>query len=287
MEKEAFPAMPGLSRAWEYVRSRAPFRPRLAVVLGSGLDDFVDTVAVDTVIDGRQIPDFPAATVSGHRGRMVFARLAGVPLLLYQGRYHYYEGHCAAECALPVRLARLLGCEIVVLTNAAGGINADFRPGDFMLLSDHLSFLLPSPLRGPNCEQLGPRFPDMSEVYDRGLRECVLAAAREESIPLRQGVYIQTAGPNFETPAEIRFYRLAGADAVGMSTVLEAIAARHCGLRVCGLSCIANLAAGMSGQELSIEEVQVNAVQSGPVFRRLLRAALLRMAREALPGSEG
>ncbi len=271
-----------LADSWAYVQAQAPFSPALAVVLGSGLGDFAESLEIKKSIDYASIPDFPVATVQGHRGRFLFALLEGVPLLILQGRCHYYEGYDADDAVLPIRLARLLGVKIIVLTNASGGINPDFQPGDFMLLTDHISFLLPSPLRGANLDQLGPRFPDMSEVYDRGLRDCVLAAAREESIALQQGVYIQTPGPNFETPAEIRFCRLAGADAVGMSTVGEAIAARHCGLRVCALSCIANLAAGISSQPLSIEEVYTTSVLVAPAFGRLLRRALLRLAAEEL-----
>lgn len=275
-----------LSRALAAVQARVPFCPRIAVVLGSGLGDFAESLDIKKSIDYSSIPDFPVTTVEGHHGRLIFACLGDIPLLLMQGRCHYYEGHSMDVTVLPIRLARLLGVEILVLTNASGAINPNFQPGEFMLVTNHISFLVPSPLLGKNLDQLGPRFPDMSEVYDLGLRKCILAAAREESIALQQGVYIQTSGPNFETPAEIRFCRSLGADAVGMSTVSEAMAAHHCGLRVCALSCIANLAAGLSPQPLSLAEVYATSARVAPIFQRLLHRVLLQLERKELSKSD-
>ena len=260
-----------LTVAAAVVQQRLAVAPRIGVVLGSGLGDFATLVEVDAVISYADIPGFPAATVEGHAGRFVFGHLDGVAVMVMQGRVHYYEGYDMADVVMPIRLMRRLGVEAVVLTNAAGGITPALTPGTFMLVTDHLSFLVPSPLRGANLDGLGPRFPDMSQVYDSGLLDQVRAAAAAEAIELREGVYIQTAGPNFETPAEIRMYGRLGADAVGMSTACEATAARHCGLRVCALSCIANLAAGISPTPLSIEEVYEVSARRAPDFQRLLR----------------
>ena len=274
-----------LSAAASFVGPRLARSPRVGVVLGSGLGDFATLVAADVVIPYTEIPGFPVATVDGHAGRYVFGHLDGVAVVVMQGRIHYYEGYDMAEVVMPIRLMRLLGVEAVVLTNAAGGIDPAMAPGTFMLVTDHLSQLVPSPLRGPNLSHLGRRFPDMSQVYDSGLLSLARSAAAAEGIDLREGVYIQTAGPNFETPAEIRMYGRMGADAVGMSTACEAMAARHCGLRVCALSCIANLAAGISPTPLSIEEVYEVSVRRAPEFQRLLRR-LIREAGAALPPAE-
>lgn len=260
-----------LAAAAAFVRKSLGVAPRIGVVLGSGLGDFATLVEVDSVISYADIPGFPAATVEGHAGRFVFGHLDGVAVMVMQGRVHYYEGYDMADVVMPIRLMRLLGVEAAVLTNAAGGITPALTPGTFMLVTDHLSFLVPSPLRGANLDGLGPRFPDMSHVYDPGLLDLARTAAAAEAIDLREGVYIQTAGPNFETPAEIRMYGRLGADAVGMSTACEAAAARHCGLRVCALSCIANLAAGISPTPLSIEEVYEVSARRAPDFQRLLR----------------
>ena len=260
-----------LTVAAAVVQQRLAVAPRIGVVLGSGLGDFATLVEVDAVISYADIPGFPAATVEGHAGRFVFGHLDGVAVMVMQGRVHYYEGYDMADVVMPIRLMRRLGVEAVVLTNAAGGITPALTPGTFMLVTDHLSFLVPSPLRGANLDGLGPRFPDMSHVYDPGLLDLARTAAAAEAIDLREGVYIQTAGPNFETPAEIRMYGRLGADAVGMSTACEAAAARHCGLRVCALSCIANLAAGISPTPLSIEEVYEVSARRAPDFQRLLR----------------
>lgn len=260
-----------LAKAAAFVRERLGMTPQVGVVLGSGLGDFAALVEADCILPYADIPGFPTTTVEGHAGRFVFGRLDGVPVAVMQGRVHYYEGYDMADVVMPIRLMRLLGVKSVVLTNASGGINPALKPGTFMLVTDHLFFLVPSPLRGANLDSLGLRFPDMSQVYDSDLLDLARKSAAAEGVELHEGVYIQTAGPNFETPAEIRMYGRLGADAVGMSTACEAMAARHCGLRVCALSCIANLAAGISPTPLSIEEVYEVSARQAPVFQRLLR----------------
>lgn len=263
-----------LQAAARHVEARIGPVPPLALVLGSGLGGFVEEGQELAAVECADIPGYPRATVPGHRGRLLRLVCDGVPVLVMQGRVHYYEGHDAAAVAMPVRLLRLLGVRGVLLTNSAGAINPDFAVGDFMLVTDHIASLVPSPLRGPNLDFLGGRFPDMSAVYDPVLGELLRGVARRAGIPLREGVYVQTPGPNFETPAEIRAYRSWGADAVGMSTACEAVAARHAGLRVGAISCMANLAAGMSAEPLTFAEVEETADRVAPLFRRLLRQAV-------------
>ena len=261
-----------LEKCYEYIRTKTDYKPRVAIILGSGLGDFADGVDAAAIIDYRDIPDFPCSTVAGHKGKFIFGDVMGVPTVIMQGRVHYYEGYSMSDVVLPVRLMRRLGAETLVLTNAAGGINFDFERGDLMVIRDHISSYVPSPLIGENIESLGLRFPDMTGIYDKELSERILAAAKVLSIPIREGVYLQTTGPQYESPAEIRAYRALGADAVGMSTACEAIAARHCGYKICGVSCISNLAAGMSGQPLTHEEVKETADRVGKDFARLINA---------------
>lgn len=263
-----------LEEASRYVGARIGPVPPLALVLGSGLGGFVEEGRVLEALECDDIPGYPRASVPGHRGRLLRLLCAGIPVLVLQGRVHYYEGHDVAAVAMPVRLLRLLGVKGVLLTNSAGAINPAFAAGDFMLVTDHIASLVPSPLRGPNLDFLGERFPDMSSVYDPVLGALLRDLAVREAIPLREGVYVQTSGPNFETPAEIRAYRSWGADAVGMSTACEAVAARHAGLRVGAISCMSNLAAGMSAQPLTFAEVEETAGRVAPLFRRLLRQAV-------------
>ncbi len=269
-----------LLQSLSQVQNRAPgnFSPRLGLVLGSGWGEFVEELTISAVIPFADLPGFPASTVIGHAGCLVLGFLDDVPLAVFQGRLHYYEGYDMADVVMPIRLLCLLGVEAVVLTNAAGGITTAMTPGSLMLVTDHISCLVPSPLRGENLDELGPRFPDMSEVYDRQLRQLARQAAKAEQINLQEGIYIQTAGPNFETPAEISMYGHLGADAVGMSTACEAVAARHCGLRVCAIAGISNLAAGISSNKLSVEEVYETSRRSAPTFRRLLRRLLREIA---------
>ena len=252
------------------IRQKTDFVPRTALVLGSGLGGFGERLALEAAVDYKDIPGFPVSTVPGHQGRFLFGFVGEEPVVAMQGRFHYYEGYAMEDVVLPIRVMGLLGAKRLVLTNAAGGIGPGLEAGDLMLLTGHIAAFVPSPLIGSNVEELGPRFPDMTEAYSPRLREKALAAARRLGIPLKEGVYLQTTGPQYETPAEIRMFAALGANAVGMSTACEAIAARHMGLVVCGICCITNLAAGLSGKELSHQEVQETADRVAQQFQSLV-----------------
>lgn len=267
-----------LMKCYECVQQKISFRPELALILGSGLGDYADTMDVVETLDYHDIEGFPVSTVPGHKGRFVFGYAGGVPIVAMQGRVHFYEGYRPQDVVLPVRLMKLMGAKVLFLTNAAGGINRSFSAGDLMLITDHISMSVPSPLIGENIEELGVRFPDMSEVYSRMLQKIVENAAVTAGVPLRRGVYIQTTGPQYETPSEIRAYERLGADAVGMSTAIEAIAARHAGMEICGISCISNLAAGISVNPLTHKEVQETADRVAPLFKRLVTQAIADIA---------
>lgn len=266
-----------LQECYDSIRERIPFKPHLALVLGSGLGDYADSLEIEGTIRYESIQGFPKSTVAGHKGQFVFARIYGVPVVVMQGRVHYYEGYPMEEVVLPVRLMRLMGAEVLFLTNAAGGVNFDFHAGDLMVIGDQISCFVPSPLIGPNQEQLGPRFPDMSNIYRREYRELVKQAGQELGIPLREGVYLQLTGPAYESPAEVRMVRSLGADAVGMSTACEAVAANHMGMKILGISFISNLACGMTQQPLSHREVQEAADQAAPRFQRLVTEVIRRI----------
>ena len=259
-----------LLKCTESVKARIQFRPEIALVLGSGLGDYAKEMDVKESISYSESEGFPVSNVPGHEGRFLFGYVKGVPIVAMQGRVHYYEGYPITDVVLPVRLMGLLGAKTVILTNAAGGVNFNFQPGDLMMITDHITTVVPSPLIGANIDELGPRFPDMSEVYDKELREIIRQAARNTGISLQQGVYVQLTGPAYETPAEIRMCRIWGADAVGMSTACEAVAARHMGLKVCGISCITNMASGMSGKPLDHKEVQETADRVAEEFKKLV-----------------
>lgn len=263
-----------LMKCYECMQKKISFKPELALILGSGLGDYADTMEVVETLDYHDIERFPVSTVPGHKGRFVFGYAGGVPIVAMQGRVHFYEGYKPQDVVLPVRLMKLMGAKVLFLTNAAGGINRSFNAGDLMLITDHISMSVPSPLIGENIEELGVRFPDMSEVYSRRLRKIVENAAVTAGVPLRKGVYIQTTGPQYETPSEIRAYERLGADAVGMSTAIEAIAARHAGMEICGISCISNLAAGISVNPLTHKEVQETADRVAPLFKKLVTQAI-------------
>lgn len=265
----------GLLRCYETVRKRVAFIPEIALVLGSGLGNHGDKITQEYRLPYGEIEGFPVSTAPGHKGAFLFGRIDGVPVAAMQGRIHYYEGYAMDEVVLPIRLVKMLGAKVLFLTNAAGGINGDFCVGDFMLIRDHISSFVPSPLIGPNIPEMGPRFPDMSDVYDKDLREAVQETAAGLGIALKEGVYVQLTGPNFETPAEINMCRTLGADAVGMSTACEAMAAKHMGMKVCGISCISNLACGLTDQPLSQEEVEETADRVAPLFEKLLFASLV------------
>ena len=256
------------------VREKTDFLPEIGIVLGSGLGDFARQVEKSAEISYDSLPGFPVSTVAGHAGKLIFGYVRSVPVVVMQGRVHYYEGYSMEQVVAPIRLMGMLGAKKLLLTNAAGGVNMDFTPGDLMVITDHISAFVPSPLRGENPEALGRRFPDMSRVYDEDMGRAVLTAGEKLGQSLRQGVYLQWQGPNYETPAEIRMFRTLGADAVGMSTVCEAIAARHMGLRVCAISCITNMACGILPQPLSHEEVQQTADRVKDKFQALVLESL-------------
>lgn len=263
-----------LMKCFECVQQKITFKPEIALILGSGLGDYADTMEVVETLDYHDIEGFPVSTVPGHKGLFVFGYAGGVPIVAMQGRVHFYEGYKPQDVVLPIRLMKLMGAKVLFLTNAAGGINRSFNAGDFMLITDQISMSVPSPLIGENIDELGVRFPDMSEVYSRRLRKIIENSAVTAGVPLRRGVYIQTTGPQYETPAEIRAYERLGADAVGMSTAIEAIAARHAGMEICGISCISNLAAGISVNPLTHAEVQETADRVAPLFKKLVTQAI-------------
>lgn len=248
-----------LQNAVRSIREKTDFMPEVAIILGSGLGDFADQIEKVATVEYSEIEGFPISTVAGHKGRFVFGYLGGKSVVAMQGRVHYYEGYSIGDVVMPTRIMGLLGAKKLILTNAAGGVNYNYRPGDFMIITDHISNFVPSPLIGANIDELGVRFPDMSEVYSKRMREIIDKAAVECGILMKEGIYVQLTGPNYETPAEIRMVRSLGADAVGMSTACEAMAARHMGIEVCGISCITNMAAGMNREPLSHQEVQETA----------------------------
>jgi purine-nucleoside phosphorylase len=268
--------------AADYVRSQTHHRPRVGLILGSGLNPLADAVQAADAIPYEQVPHFPKPTVEGHVGRLVIGQLEGTIILIMQGRVHFYEGYPMQQVVFPVRVMQVMGIETLIVTNAAGGLDPAFRPGDLMLLSDHINLIGMTgnnPLFGPNDPTLGPRFPDMSQAYDPGLRRIAREVARALDLPLHEGVYAGLAGPSFETPADIRFLRLIGADAVGMSTVPEVTVARHGGMRVMGVSGISNVALTESipGQEASHEEVLAAGQQIVPRLTALVRGVLARL----------
>lgn len=256
------------------VREKTDFVPELALVLGTGLGDLAEEIDIVETVDYNEIDGFPVSTVDSHKGRFVFGYLEGVPMVCMQGRVHYYEGYDMKDVVLPIRLMRLLGAKALFLTNACGGINESFRAGDFMMITDHISLFVPNPLIGPNMDKMGLRFPDMTGVYEPAYRDVIRKSAKECSIDLKEGVYVQYSGPSFESPADIKALRMLGADAVGMSTVCEAIAARHAGMKICGVSCISNMAAGITGQAISHVEVGETTDKVGEDFRRLVRTSI-------------
>jgi len=259
-----------IQNAVAYIRSRTAAEPEFGMILGSGLGDFADTLENRLVIPFTDIPDFPAATVPGHTGAFVFGTKHGKSVVCLQGRLHYYEGHPMPLLTMPVRIMAKLGVKTLLLTNAAGGVNKDYRPGDLMLLTDHINYSGMNPLIGEHLEEFGPRFPDVTDLYSSGLRLKIKLAAVEAGIQLRQGVYMMFSGPSYETPAEIRMARILGADAVGMSTVPEALVAAQCGIRCLGVSCITNLAAGVSPHKLSHQEVMDTAAMAHDKFHTLV-----------------
>lgn len=268
-----------LEKCYKCFKEKIDFTPDIALVLGSGLGDYADGIKQEAVLDYKDIEGFPVSTVAGHKGRFVFGYVGDVKVVVMQGRVHYYEGYSMEDVVLPIRLMKLMGAKVLFLTNAAGGVNYDYHAGDFMLISDQIC-MAPSPLIGENADEIGPRFPDMSNIYDRDFREVVRNAAKDLGIPLQEGVYIQLTGPNYESPAEIKMVRTLGADAVGMSTACEAIAANHCGLKTVGISCISNLACGITDKPLTHKEVQETADRVAPLFKKLITESVIRLGSE-------
>lgn len=254
----------------EAVRRKTDFVPEVALVLGSGLGGFGSQVDIHSVVEYSEIDGFPVSTAPGHMGRFLFGTVAGVKVVVMQGRVHLYEGYSAQDVVLPIRLMGKLGAKVLFLTNAAGGTDFTMTQGDLMIIRDQIASFVPSPLIGKNIDELGVRFPDMSNIYDRKLCDVIRSAAAEKGIPVKEGTYCQFTGPQYESPAEVRMARLLGADALGMSTAIEALAAVHMGMKVCGVSCISNLACGMTSQKLSAEEVNETAERVGKVFTELV-----------------
>lgn len=267
-----------LKNCYNSIQDKVSVRPKVALVLGSGLGDYADGIRIVSTLDYHEIKGFPVSTVSGHKGRFVFGYVQDVPVVIMQGRVHYYEGYSMEDVVLPIRLMKLMGAEILFLTNAAGGVNYNFHAGDFMMITDQISDFVPSPLIGPNIEELGERFPDMSHIYDPDLSQMLREVSHDLGIALQEGTYLQLTGPNFESPHEVRMCRILGADAVGMSTACEAVAANHMKMRICGISCISNLGCGMTEQPLSHSEVKETADQVAPRFKKLITEAIARMA---------
>ena len=266
--------MEKITAAAEYIRSKTDLRPTVGLILGSGLGDFADTLEDAVRIPYAQIPHFPVSTAPGHAGSLVIGRRCGQTVAAMQGRIHYYEGHPMQTITFPVRVLAMLGVKNLVLTNAAGGANPGFAPGTLMLISDHINYSGANPLIGENLDEFGPRFPDVSDLYTGALREAVKEKAAAAGIHLEEGVYMMFTGPNYETPAEVRMAQILGADAVGMSTVPEALVAGHCGMRVLGISCVTNHAAGVTDAKLEHSEVVEVAARVHDTFQRLLELVL-------------
>lgn len=272
-----FVTLEQIDQAADAIRQRTSYKPRVGLILGSGLNSLADSVTKPDIIPYRDIQNWPVSTVHGHAGRLVIGELEGQSVLVMQGRVHFYEGYSMSQVTLPVRVMLRLGLEMMFVTNAAGGVNPDFVPGDVMLITDHLNLVGmtgANPLMGPNIEELGPRFPDMSQAYDRALMNLARQMAAEENIPLREGIYCALSGPSFEGPADLRFLRMAGTDAVGMSTVPEVIVARHGGMRVLGMSGISNKA-NLDGSTVTTHEEVIEAGKViTPKIEKIIRGVL-------------
>ena len=271
------PVYEKLLKCSECYKSKIDFTPKVALILGSGLGDYGDSIKVVDTLDYHDIEGFPVSTVPGHAGRFIFGYVGDVPVVCMQGRVHYYEGYEMSDVVLPTRLMKMMGAEVLFLTNAAGGIQQGMHAGDLMMITGQIASFVPTPLRGANIDELGVRFPDMSQIYDLDLQRIVRRAALDLDIDIKEGTYLQFTGPQYETPQEITMCRTLGADAVGMSTACEAIAARHMGMRVLGISCICNMASGISPVPLSHKEVQEVADQVAPKFKALVTEIITKI----------
>ncbi|SHN78255.1 purine-nucleoside phosphorylase [Desulfitobacterium chlororespirans] len=270
--------MDKLSETRRFIIEKVNIEPQMGVILGSGLGGFVDLIEDKVVIPYQEIPNFPVSTVEGHKGQLVFGKVLGKTVVAMQGRFHFYEGYSMQSVTFPVRVMQVLGVSGLIVTNAAGGINPAYRPGDLILIKDHINMMGDNPLRGANLSNLGPRFPDLSEGYDLEWRQKALTIAREVGIHPQEGIYAAMSGPSYESPAEIRFLRTIGADLVGMSTVPEVIIANHGGMRVLGISCVTNMAAGILSQRLSHAEVMETAERIEKQFVRFVQALVKGLA---------
>ena len=266
-----------LQNCLKSIKNKVNFTPKAALVLGSGLGDFASQIETEAILDYHEVEGFPVSTVEGHAGRYVFGRIGDVPVVCMQGRVHYYEGYSMSDVVLPIRLMKLMGAEVLFLTNASGGIKQGMRAGDFMLITGQIASFVPSPLIGANINELGARFPDMSHIYDEDLQKIVKKTALDHGIDLKEGVYLQMSGPQYESPEEVSMCRILGADAVGMSTACEASAANHMGMRIVGVSCISNMASGISPNPLTHEEIQETADKTAPLFQKLVYESIVRI----------
>lgn len=263
-----------INEASDYILEKVGFTPEIALILGSGLGDMAEEAEEKKTLDYKDIPNFPVSTVQGHKGRLVFGTMRGKKVVFMQGRFHYYEGYKMEDVVFPVWVFKALGVKKLIVTNAAGGVNTSFRPGDLMIIRDHINYTNNNPLIGPNLEAFGPRFPDMSEAYSKELVDVIKASASSNDIKLQEGTYVFLTGPSYETPAEIRACRVLGADAVGMSTVPEVVAANHCGIKTAGISCITNMAAGILDQPLNHREVMETADRVKESFSKLIKSVV-------------
>ena len=266
-------------KCFESYQKKINFKPEVALILGSGLGDYADDIKVVDTLDYHDIEGFPVSTVPGHKGRFIFGYVGDVPVVCMQGRVHYYEGYEMSDVVLPTRLMKMMGAKVLFLTNAAGGIKQGFQAGDFMLITGQISSFVPSPLRGANIDELGTRFPDMSHIYDEDLQTIVKKTALNLNIPLKEGVYVQFSGPAYESPEEITMARMIGADAAGMSTACEAVAANHMGMKIVGISCISNMASGISPVPLTHTEIQETADRVAPMFKQLVTESIKNISK--------
>lgn len=272
----SLPMLSKINQTVEYIESLTPIKPRLGVILGTGLGDFVREINADVSIPYNDLPNFPVSTVDGHQGRLILGHIGERPVVAMQGRFHYYEGYSMQELTFPIRVMRALGVETLILSNACGGVNPSFEVGDLMIVTDHINLMGSNPLIGPNDENIGTRFPDMSAAYDKELIHIAAEAARDLDIKIHRGVYAAVSGPVYETPAEYRFIRIIGADAVGMSTVPESISARHMGIRVFAMSVITDLGVDGRIQEITHEEVIRSAKAAEPRLASLVLELIRR-----------
>ena len=261
----------------KYIKGAKTNEPEVGIILGSGLGFLVEEIQNPILLPYNDIPHFPVTTVEGHKGQLAIGKFENKNVVMMQGRFHYYEGYSMEDVVYPVRVMGQLGIKNLIITNAAGGVNVGFKPGDLMLIEDHINLMGTNPLIGPNISQFGERFPDMSEAYNLGLRELAVATAKDMAINVHKGVYAGVTGPNYETPAEIRYLRAIGADAVGMSTVPEVIAANHMGINILGISCITNMAAGVLPEKLNHDEVVETANKAKDTFIKLVKGVVGRL----------